>query len=76
MYHTIVDTAGENPAPDVADIARMAAARLIYVEWRGTTDHQVTALFETTTGQVAPPAPKPATLNDADRSPATAPATL
>ncbi|MEO6004654.1 MAG: tetratricopeptide repeat protein [Opitutus sp.] len=76
MYHAIMDTAGENPPPDVADIARMAAARLTYVEWRGTTDNQVTALFETTTGQVAPPAPKPATLNDADRSPATAPATL
>ena len=76
MYHTIVDTAGDHPAVDVADIARMAAARLTYVEWRGATDHQVTALFETTTGKTAPLPSKPATLHDSDRSPPTAPATL
>jgi TolA-binding protein len=76
MYHTILDTAGARPTPDVADIARMANERLTYVQWRSGTDRQVTALFDSTTGQTAPSPSKPTTLNDPDRSPPTAPATL
>ncbi len=76
MYHTILDTVGATPSTDIADIARMASARLAYIEWRNATDHQVTALFDSTTGQTATSPSKPTTLNDADRSPATAPATL
>lgn len=76
MYHAILDTAGKNPSPDIADIARMASARLSYVEWRGATDRQITALFNSTTGQPSPTPSKPSPLNDSDRSLATAPAAL
>ncbi|HTO03138.1 MAG TPA: tetratricopeptide repeat protein [Opitutus sp.] len=75
-YHTILDTAGANPTPDIADVARMANARLAYVEWRTNTDNQVVALFDSTTGTPSPAPSKPASLNDSDRSPASAPATL
>lgn len=75
-YHSILDTAGANPTPDIADIARMATARIAYVEWRTKTDNQVVALFDSTTGNPSPAPSKPATLNDSDRSPASAPATL
>jgi TolA-binding protein len=73
-YHTILEMAGKNPSVDVADVARMASARLAYVDWRGHTDKQVTALFDSTTGISS--SSKPATLNDSDRSPSPAPATL
>lgn len=76
MYHAILDTAGSNPSSDIADIMRMASARLTYVEWRGSTDRQVTALFDSTTGQRPSSPSKPSSLNDSDRSPATAPAAL
>ena len=75
-YHTILDAAGANPSPDIADVARMATARLAYVEWRTNTDKQVVALFDTTTGNPPSAPSKPATLNDSDRSPASTPATL
>jgi hypothetical protein len=74
-YHTILDTIGENPSIDIADVARMASARLAYVEWRHQTDTQVTALFDSTTGR-NPPLSKPEPLNDSDRSTSPAPATL
>ncbi|MEO7597436.1 MAG: tetratricopeptide repeat protein [Opitutus sp.] len=76
MYHTIIDTVGAKSTPDVADIARMANERLTYVQWRSGTDRQVTALFDSTTGQISPSPSKPAALNDSDRSSSTAPATL
>jgi TolA-binding protein len=75
-YHSILDTVGPSPSADIADVARMASARLAYVEWRNSTDNQVTALFDSTTGHSSSSPTKPATLNDPDRSPPTAPATL
>lgn len=74
-YRTIVETAGTSPAPEIADIARMAASRLAHVAWRDGTDRQVASLFDTTTGQ-APSSPPPSAAHDSDRSPATTPATL
>lgn len=59
-YRTIVDTAGNNAAPEVAETARMAAARLAHVEWRDQTDREVATLFDTTTGQPPPDQAKPA----------------
>jgi TolA-binding protein len=75
-YHSILDTVGPSPSPDIADVARMASARLAYVEWRNNTDNQVTALFDSTTGVSSPSHSKPSSLNDPDRSPASAPAAL
>jgi tetratricopeptide (TPR) repeat protein len=74
MYQSILDTAGHGASADITDIARMASSRLAHMEWRNRTDEQVSALFDSNTGQTSQP--KPATLNDPDRSPATAPATL
>jgi TolA-binding protein len=76
-FRNIVDSAGQNPPPEVADIARMATARLAHVEWRDVTDRQVASLFDTGTGQPSPsPTAQPANSNDANRSPATAPSAL
>lgn len=58
-YRTIVDTAGDNTVPEVAETARMAAARLAHVEWREQTDREVATLFDTTTGQPPPDQAKP-----------------
>ena len=76
MYQSIVDTAGSSPTGDIADIGRMASARLAHLEWRTGTNQQVTTLFDTTTGKTPPPAAKSATSNDPDRSPESAPANL
>jgi len=73
-YRGIVESAGPNPSPEVADIARMAAARLAHIDWRDAIDRQVAALFDTGTGQTTP-APSTAS-HDSNRSPASAPATL
>lgn len=75
-YHSILETAGGTPSTDIADVARMASARLAHVDWRISTDKQVTALFDSTTGNTSLSPSKPSPLNDPDRSPASAPATL
>ena len=75
-YHMILDTVGSNPSPDLGDVARMASARLAYVEWRNHTDSQVTALFDSTTGASAPSHSKSSPLNDSDRSSPSTPAAL
>ena len=59
-YQTIIDTAGAPPPPELAELTRMAAWRLNHLAWRDDVGRQVTAFFETTTGQPAPaPAPPP-----------------
>lgn len=58
-YRSIVDTVGANPPPEISETARMAAARVAHVEWRDQTDREVATLFDTTTGQPPPEAPKP-----------------
>ncbi|HYD84351.1 MAG TPA: tetratricopeptide repeat protein, partial [Opitutus sp.] len=74
-YRAIIAEAGESPSPDTADIARMAASRLAHVDWRGNVDRQVSALFDSTTGQI-PPTSQESLANDANRNPASAPAAL
>lgn len=74
-YRTIIEAAGATPAPEIADIARMAASRLAHLAWRNTTDRQVSLLFDSTTGQLPSPAPKSAS-NESNRDPATAPAAM
>jgi TolA-binding protein len=75
-YHTIVDGAGATPPADIADFARMAQSRLAHLAWRGTIDQQVTALFDSTTGQTAAPTSKPLTPNESERSAAKAPSAM
>lgn len=75
IYRAIVAEAREHRVPEIADIARMAASRLAHVAWREQTDRQVAALFDSTTGQLSSTS-SPSSENDADRSPAPAPAAL
>lgn len=75
-YQAVIDCAGDKASPDVADIARMAASRLAHVDWRESIDRQVTALFDTSSGQIPPSPTKPAPLHDSDRSPSSAPSTM
>lgn len=57
-YQTIVDTAGPTPNPDLAELVRMATWRMEHLAWRDQIAHQITAVFETTTGRPAlTPAP-------------------
>jgi len=58
-YQTIVDTAGKNPPPDLAELARMAAWRIEHLEWRDQTAHQIAKFFETTTGTQVAATPSP-----------------
>ncbi len=51
VYQGIVDATATNPSPDLAELGRMAAWRLAHLDWRDTVDHQLTAIFETTTGR-------------------------
>ncbi|HVS51281.1 MAG TPA: tetratricopeptide repeat protein [Opitutaceae bacterium] len=50
-YQSIVDGAGANPAPDLAELARMAAWRIEHLDWREHVGDQVAKIFETTTGR-------------------------
>lgn len=75
-YRSIIDTVGKDAPPEIADVARMASNRLAQVDWRTQVERQVSVLFDTTTGQTPPAAPKPTTLHDSNGSPAAAPATL
>lgn len=63
-YQSIVDSAGTTPAPDIAEVARMAAWRITHLDWREKIGQQVTAFFETSTGRppLRAPSPKPSTL--------------
>ena len=58
-YRSIIDTAGPTPAPELADLVHMAAWRLEHLGWRDDIQHQLTTIFETTTGKQPPPAPAP-----------------
>lgn len=71
-FRSLVDNAGPNPTAEIADISRMATARLAHVQWREATDRQVASLFDSSTGQIVPPK----STNDPDRSPASAPSAL
>ncbi len=75
-YQSVIESVGKNPAPEVADIVSMAETRLTHVAWRTSIDHQVTALFESTTGQTPSSSTKPSSLHDSDRSSPPAPSTM
>lgn len=74
-YRAIIDEAGPAPAPAIQDIVEMAQTRLAHTEWRDKVDHQVAALFDTTTGQTSTSA-KPALPHDPVGSPAATPPAL
>ena len=74
-YRAIVADAGEQPAPDLADVVRMAQSRLAHVDWRDAINRRVATLFDSTTGQDIPTPEKPV-ANDTHRSSASAPAAL
>jgi TolA-binding protein len=59
-YRTIIDAAGPTPPPPLVELVRMSAWRRDHINWRETTQQQLTTFFETTTGQSrpAPPAPE------------------
>lgn len=75
-YHSIVETAGATPPADVADFARMAQSRLAHLSWRGTIDQQVTALFDSSTGQPSASSAKPTSPNESERGTAKAPSAM
>jgi TolA-binding protein len=75
-YKNIVETAGTDTAPEIADTVRMATSRLAHIDWKDATDRQIAMLFDTTTGQTPTPPPKPQPNHDANRSPAATPAAL
>lgn len=52
-YRTIVEAAGVNPAPEIAEIVNMATWRLNHLAWREKIGQQITKFFQTTTGQHA-----------------------
>lgn len=75
-YKNILEAAGSDTTPEVAETARMANSRLAHVDWRESTDRQIAMLFETTTGQTPSTPTKPVSDHDANRSPAPTPAAL
>jgi tetratricopeptide (TPR) repeat protein len=52
-YQSILDAAGATPPADIAELTRMAAWRLNHLDWRNRIGQQITAFFNTTTGQHA-----------------------
>ena len=64
-YQTIVDTAGPTPAPDLAELVRMAAWRIDHLDWRDRASAQISKFFETTTGKQAAVTPSPAAAKTA-----------
>ena len=58
-FREVIQLAGPNPSPEIADLVLMAETRLAHVAWRDKVDSQVSTLFDTTTGQktavAAPP---------------------
>jgi TolA-binding protein len=64
-YQDIIDATKTNAPADLAELGRMAAWRLSNLDWTDTIRHQMTGIFENTTGRpraVAPAAPPPAAL--------------
>jgi len=60
-YQDIIEAGKKNPTAETAELSRMAEWRLGHLDWNDSTRHEVTAIFETTTGR-APRAPaKPTT---------------
>jgi tetratricopeptide (TPR) repeat protein len=52
-YQAIVDAAGPKPAPDFLELATMSRWRIEHLEWRERVGHQVSTMFESTTGKQA-----------------------
>jgi TolA-binding protein len=52
-YQSIVDTAGANPPPDLAELAKMAAWRIEHLEWRDKVTVQINKFFDSSTGKQA-----------------------
>ena len=53
-YQAIMDATQAEPSANLAELGRMAAWRLGHLDWHDTVDHQLAAIFVTTTGR--PPA--------------------
>ena len=63
VYQDIMDATKTNAPADLAELGRMAAWRMGNLDWNNSIRHQVTGIFETTTGRTAPvaaPAKNPA----------------
>jgi tetratricopeptide (TPR) repeat protein len=75
-YKNIVEIAGADATPEIADTVRMATSRLSHIDWKDATERQIAMLFDTNTGQTPTPPPKPQPAHDANRSPAATPAAL
>ena len=59
-YQSIIDAAGKDPAPNLAELTRMAAWRIDHLAWHDQTVRQITQFFETTTGRTVAATPPPA----------------
>ncbi len=73
-FRDVVQLAGPAPAPEIADLVRMAETRLAHVDWRDKVDHQVSTLFDTTTGQKTAVAAAQPTHDHPGSAPTTPPA--
>jgi TolA-binding protein len=58
-YRSIIDAAGQTPAPELTDLVQMAVWRLEHIGWRDGMQQQLTTFFETTTGRTPAPPPAP-----------------
>ncbi|MEO6875493.1 MAG: tetratricopeptide repeat protein [Opitutaceae bacterium] len=58
-YQEVIDTSKKTSAPGLIDLGRMAQWRLANLDWNDSIRHQVTTMFETTTGRPAPVMPTP-----------------
>ncbi len=57
-YQSVVELGGPSPAPQYAELVRMAAWRLDHLQWREKTVREVGEFFDSTTGkQASMPAP-------------------
>jgi tetratricopeptide (TPR) repeat protein len=52
-YKTIVETSGEKPMPEFAELAKMSAWRIEHLEWRERAGQDISKFFESTTGKQA-----------------------
>ena len=61
-YQDIIDAGKKNPTAELSELSRMAEWRLGHLDWNDSTRHDVSAIFENSTGRAAPrAAAKPST---------------
>lgn len=68
-YHSIIDGAGKNPSPELAELARMAAWRIDHLDWSDQVGRQVARIFKPST-PVAASVNTPASANAPSAVPA------